>query len=101
MSQFVPQGQYIEISAFNLWKGAVFMDEETPDGGWTPFVVTELIRNNDTEQVVIFYREVWDDDSDMIPTTRPAVLDYATPARVVGNIVNPEEISDNNWGSTS
>jgi len=101
-----PDLAYIRLDAFNLWEGAVIAEQDNWDVGSLQ-VVTRVIRNHDTEEVVVFYRDL--DYAGMAvspapgvaPRTSVVIVDFNSTFRVYGNVVNPSpESGDNNHGQS-
>ena len=96
----------LNLDAFNLWVGAVIIPKlDFPnDEAVELFVVTDLIRNADTEEVVVFYRniitaEVADLAPKLVPFTTVELMPYWRTVLVCGNIVNPQDPDDTNIGT--
>ncbi len=98
---------FIRLDSFNLMPGAVFAVD---DGEWAPDslqVVQRVERVADTEKVVIFHRDlnylVLDENSAPGLPGREDVMvnDYNLPVLVFGMVVNPDDFSDNNMGTSS
>ncbi|HEY6021713.1 MAG TPA: hypothetical protein VIY48_18145 [Candidatus Paceibacterota bacterium] len=100
----------LALDAFNLWVGAVIQPKlDFPDGDPVEiYVVTDLIRNADTEEVVVFYRNImvaegvrktfFPDEPPFVPYTTVEVMPYWRTIYVHGNIVNPQDPDDSNTG---
>ena len=97
---------YIRLDAFNLWPGAVIAEQDSWDITGSLQVVTQVIRNHDTESVVLFYRDL--DYAGMAvsaapgvaPRTSVIIIDFNETFRVYGNVVNPDKFDDSNHGQS-
>jgi hypothetical protein len=101
-------GNYMNIDAFNLWKGAVFAEQDNWDDG-SLLVVTKVIRLHDTEEVVVLHRHLnyavmYEGAMQNPATTQPpsqgcSILNFNLGVRVYGNVVTPNDLGDDNSGN--
>jgi hypothetical protein len=94
-----PAKNELIIDAFNLWEGAVIIIADYPD---QQYVVTKIYdRVADEEVVVLTIREYETGELtvDNIPHVIPMLLNYSTSVRVIGSIVNPTDVNDQNKGA--
>jgi hypothetical protein len=82
----------IELDAFNLWLGATFMENGRV------YVVVSFLDYGTSEKIFVDTRR-GDDDSD--DTVYPFLFHYCDKVNVIGNVRNPQDFDDNNWGNDS
>lgn len=90
--QIVNDQDSINLRAYNLWPGAVFL---APDTGYVR-IVRSIERDHDTEQVIVRSRAA---DTDYPPLFRLHAFDYNQVVVVKGNCVNPLDVDDNDFGT--
>ena len=82
---------HVPINAFNLWEGAAFMHEGRV------FVVRKFVDYGSPERVLVETRRGDDDSIDGY--TYPFLFDYMDKVNIIGNVRNPQDFDDNDWGN--
>lgn len=96
----------IHMDAFNLFEGAAILRYRSEPHHETQtatqveeqvWVVTEFRDYPGNETVLVILRSTLDDanESDVVPL----VLGYCQKVLLVGNVRNPSDFEDNNWGA--
>ena len=102
-------GNYLNIDAFNLHKGAVFAEQDNWDDG-SLLVATKVIRLHDSEEVVVLYRHLHyatmlegalqNPATRQPPTQGVLIYNFNLLVRVYGNVVSPSDLGDDNAGNS-
>jgi hypothetical protein len=89
-------GDFIQVDAFNLWLGAVFVKNGHAH------VVMEVTDYPHTEQILVKSRIADDAEADTEDELlRPFLFHYMTQTAIIGTVRRPQDFDDNNWGSSS
>ena len=81
----------VKMNAFNLWEGATFMT------GGRVYIVHRFQDYGASEKVLV---ETHRGDADMNnEPDYPFLFDYMDKVAVIGNVRNPQDIDDNDWGN--
>jgi hypothetical protein len=81
----------IELEAFNLWEGATFMHHGSV------WIIHELRDFGASERILaVAHRGDRENNRDF---DLPFVFDYMDTVSVIGNVRNPKDYDDNNWGA--
>jgi hypothetical protein len=80
----------VPINAFNLWEGATFMH----DG--RVYIVHHYEAFSESEKVIAVAHR-GDEPED--PYVIPFLFDYMDKVSIIGNVRNPQDFDDNDWGN--
>lgn len=89
-----PRVPYVPLDGFNITPGVTFRDDDHPDVVW----IAQNVARDDIAEVV----HVWaHDNGDEMGHVRQRsfVFAYCDKVHMIGMVVNPTDLSDNNWGS--
>lgn len=79
-----------QMNAFNLWEGAAFMT------AGRVYIVHRFTDFGAAERVLVETHRGDDPDDE---TIQPFLFDYMDKVAIIGNVRNPQDFDDNDWGS--
>jgi len=88
---------HIPLRAFNLMPGAAFMVLDMPDP--RVWIVEKLVRDDNFERVYIWAHDGTESGDLDLVTEKAFDLFYLDQVALVGLVANPEDLSDNDWGT--
>jgi hypothetical protein len=103
MMDKLPTDQFISLDAFNVVPGATFIDhlDGADDTAYPVWIVDTVRRIDDAERIVAIAHR---GDNPDLPTSEYHRLfrwHYLDKVMLIGLVVHPHDLDDNNWGNVN
>jgi hypothetical protein len=87
--------RYLKLDAFNLVEGAAFMLTDQPDP--RVWVAEKVYRDGNFEIVSVWAHDGTQDE--VLGHEQAFRFGYNQKVALVGIVINPQDVDDNNWGT--